>query len=104
MKQLTREEAVVFAESGAWKEMTDDQLVWFQFNQKKICVPVSHLHVALEGALGRDVYSHEFHSKNGWNRMINEFMGRREMLTPAESLSMLEQMTSKPLVVVVVGP
>ena len=60
MKQLTKEEAIAFAESGVWKEWTNEQIVRFQLFQNKMCMPFSRFHEAIEDVLGRSIWTHEF--------------------------------------------
>lgn len=60
MKQLTKEEAIAFAESGVWKEWTNEQIVRFQLFQDKMCMPFSRFHEAIEDVLGMSIWTHEF--------------------------------------------
>lgn len=80
-EQMTREEAIAFAESGAWKNMTDKQLVEIQLFTQLTCYPFSRFHQAIEACLGRPVYIHELASSNLRN-VQDEFLGDR----PAPSL------------------
>lgn len=58
--QLTRDQAIAFAESGAWKDMPMRERAVFQLNQDKLCMPFSAFHEAVEKATGRPVFTHEF--------------------------------------------
>ena len=60
MKQLTSEQAIAFAESGAWQNMNDEQIVRFQLFQDMLCMPFARFHEAISKVLDRDVYTHEF--------------------------------------------
>jgi len=60
MEQLTTEQAIAFAESGAWKELDNEQIVRFQLFQSKLCMPFTRFHEAIEKVLDRPVYTHEF--------------------------------------------
>lgn len=60
IKQLTTEEAIEFHDSDAWKELDFGQRARFQMSQKKLCMPFSVFHEAIEKTLGRPVFSHEF--------------------------------------------
>jgi len=62
MKQLTKEEAIEFYESGKWKEMSPEELFEFQIQQRYLAVPFDKFHEAAEKALGRSVWTHEFAS------------------------------------------
>jgi hypothetical protein len=74
--QLTKEQAIEFAESGAWKEMSLKHRAEFQMLQDKLCMPFDVFHEAVEKTLGRPVYTHEF----GLNRdglMAELFEGKK---------------------------
>ena len=60
MKQMTKDQAIAYAESGEWKKLTDEQLFLLQINQKLLCVPFGEFHRATEAILDRPVYTHEF--------------------------------------------
>jgi hypothetical protein len=59
-EQLTRAQALAFHDSGYWREMTPVDLATFQLEQPFLCVPWSVFHDAVERALGRGVWTHEF--------------------------------------------
>ena len=48
MEQLTKEQAIAFAESGEWKSWTDEQIVRFQLFQDKLCMDFGRFHEAME--------------------------------------------------------
>ena len=58
--QLTKEQAIKMFDSYLWKEWNDEQIVRFQLFQKKLCMPFSCFHSAVENVFGRQVYTHEF--------------------------------------------
>lgn len=60
MKQLTKEQAIAFGESKAYEGMSSRQIAQFQLSQRKLCMPFNVFHKAVEEALGRPVYTHEF--------------------------------------------
>jgi len=60
MRQLTRDEAIAFAESGAWQKMTDAEISAFQIEQECLCMPFHRFQQAMEQTLGRPVFTHEF--------------------------------------------
>ena len=64
MKQLTSEQAIVFGESEAWKDMSLEDIAKFQMSQDCLCMPFDVFHNAIEKTLGRPVFTHEF----GMNR------------------------------------
>jgi hypothetical protein len=62
MKQLTKDQAVAFATSEAYKTMNHKQIAEFQINQKCLCMPFRIFHEAVEKVLNRPVFTHEFGS------------------------------------------
>lgn len=77
MKEFTREEAIAFAKSGKWKEMSDRERALFQMYQKKLCMPLEVFYSSLREALGRPVYNHEL-AGAGWDTIIMELLGEVE--------------------------
>lgn len=75
MKKLTKEQAIEFHESGAWKNWTLDQVFWFQWPQDRLCVPMDVYHKAVEKVFGRPVFTHELGENNREN-MIAELEGK----------------------------
>jgi len=71
MKQLTIEEAEEFANSGIWKEWTDEQIVRFQLFQNILCMDINRYHKALENVLKRPVHLHEF---SFHEKLIKEYL------------------------------
>jgi len=59
-RQLTEDEAITLAESEVWKTWSDGEVAFFQIHQDKLCVPFTRFHEAVEKALGRPVWTHEF--------------------------------------------
>lgn len=60
MKQLTKDQAINFAESKAFSNMSYREIAEFQINQKKLCMPFSIFHKAVEKTIERPVFTHEF--------------------------------------------
>ena len=60
MKQLTPEQAIKFSESGAWEELSLIDRARFQLEQDLLCMPFDKFREAIEKALGRPVWTHEF--------------------------------------------
>lgn len=60
IEQLTREQAIEFHDSGAWKKLTLQQRAMFQMEQDKLCMPFDEFHKAVEATLDRPVWTHEF--------------------------------------------
>lgn len=87
MDQLTREQAIAFYDSGAWKKMSVKERAVFQMQQDRLCMPFNEFHKAVEEALGRPVFTHEF----GLNRdgVRAELEGQAMAPTFAEILALL---------------
>ena len=87
MKQLTREQALAFAENKLWQGMNHRQIAEFQIEQDRLCMPFSVFHEAIEKALGRPVYTHEF----GFNRegLRKELYGEKPAPTFEEILDLI---------------
>jgi len=60
MKQLTKEQAIGFADSGLYKCMSYREIAEFQIQQECLCMPFDVFHEAIEKTVGRSVYTHEF--------------------------------------------
>jgi hypothetical protein len=73
MKQLTKEEAIEFYESGKWEDWPDRALVGFQLFQRRLCIPFEVFHAATEKVLGRPVWTHEFGSVG---HLVAEYLGQ----------------------------
>jgi hypothetical protein len=74
-RQLTHDEAMALAMSGKWKKWSDVQRARFQLFQRRLCMPFDVYHKAIEVALGRPVWTHEFADgkslKDEWYGRIN---------------------------------
>lgn len=58
--EITREQAIALAESRFWESMTAREIAEFQLFTPKLCMPFDVFHRAMEQALGRDIFTHEF--------------------------------------------
>lgn len=72
MKEMTRDEAIAYAESGEWKNLTDQELVALQLHQRCLCIPLNEFQRAMEVVLGRPVWTHEFADPH---RLKEEYLG-----------------------------
>jgi hypothetical protein len=57
---ITHEQAIALCKSGWWKDKTAQEVVRFQLFTDLLCMPFSDYHEAIEKALGRPVWTHEF--------------------------------------------
>jgi hypothetical protein len=59
-QNITQEEAIVLANSKFWKHLTYQEIAEFQLFNDRLCMPFDVFHEAMEKALGRSVWTHEF--------------------------------------------
>jgi len=85
--KLTKKQAIALAKSEFWKDMTYFERAKFQLFTGKLCMPFEVFHEAIEKALGRPVYTHEF----GLNvkGLKEELLGKRKAPTLKEILDMI---------------
>lgn len=89
MRQLTKEEAIRFSDSRVWESWTHEQICDFQLFQKKLCMPFSVFHEAVEKTLGRPVFTHEFGLN--YDGIVQERLGIREAPTFEEIVAMIPE-------------
>lgn len=94
---MTRDEAVAMSESGWWKDKSPREIVAFQLYEEKLCMDFGDFHAAVERALGRPVYTHEF----GLNiaGLKAEFEGKRTPASMTEIIGQLKEI-GKPVIIV----
>jgi hypothetical protein len=85
---VSREEAIALYDSGFWKEMDYKERAKFQLFEKLLCMPFGVFHEAVEKALGRPVYTHEFGSGN-INNLQRELLGEAPAPTLEEIVSLI---------------
>lgn len=88
MTQLSKDQAVKMAESGAWKDWTDEQIVRFQLFQDRLCMDFSRYHEAITKVLGRPVYTHEFAFRH---ELIKEYLEVKDAPTFEEIISLIPE-------------
>ena len=86
MEQLTREQAIAFAENKGYEGWTARQIAEFQLQQRKLCVPMDVFNKAIEETLGRSVWTHEFAKPE---LLIKELGGDRPAQTMQEIIEMI---------------
>jgi hypothetical protein len=58
--ELRKVQAITFYDSHAWEQMDYVSRAKFQMLQPLLCMPFTIFHEAMEKALGRPVWTHEF--------------------------------------------
>lgn len=57
---MTKEEAIELYESGWWKDKPAREVARLQLSEDTLCMPFGEFHKAVEEALDRPVWTHEF--------------------------------------------
>lgn len=57
---MTKEEAIMIANSEWYLNCSDIEITAFQVYEEKLCMPFDIFHEAVETSLGRPVWTHEF--------------------------------------------
>lgn len=58
----TKEQAIAISDTKFWQSMTDVEITRFQLFQRRLMVPMDVFQEAVENALNRPVFTHEFGS------------------------------------------
>lgn len=88
MFEITREEAIKLAESEFWKDMTPREIAMFQMHNELLCMPFNVIHKAMEDALGRPVFTHEFAFAD---MLRKELLGEAPAPTLAEIINLIPE-------------
>ena len=85
---MTKEQAIALAKTKWWKSKTPEQVVRFQLFEEKLCMDFGDFQLAMEKALGRPVWTHEFADAD---RLKKEFLGESPAPTMDEILEMIPE-------------
>jgi len=96
MSELTKEQAIQMFESSWWVGKSPRVVCMFQLFEKRLCMPFDKFHEAVEEALGRSVWTHEFGLS--WERLQKEFLGEVSAPTMLEIIELIPE--SKRIIVV----
>lgn len=88
---ITKDQAIALADSGWWKDRTDEDLVSFQLFEDRLCMPFSEFHRAVEKCLSRPVWTHEFAGKAGQQRLQKEFLKEKPAPTFEEICNLIPE-------------
>jgi len=69
---MTREHAITLADSYWWAGVEPRRVAEFQLQEPLLCMPFDLFQMAVESALGRPVWTHEFAQPQ---RLIDELYG-----------------------------
>lgn len=96
--RLTREQAIELHNSKFWEEMSYRDRAMFQLNEPRLCMPFEIFHEAVEKAIGRPVYTHEF--AFGVDGLKQELMNGAPAPTFDEILSLIPERLQTTVLVV----
>lgn len=85
---MTKEQAVALAETEWWKGQSAHDIVMFQLFEERLCMDFGDFHEAMEQALHRPVWSHEFAFADNLKR---EFLGDRPAPTMEEIINLIPE-------------
>lgn len=83
---MTKDEAIALANSEFWLVMEPRDIALFQLSEPLLCMPFAVFHEAVEKALGRGVYTHEFIDTE---RLRKELLGEKPVPTLEEILDLI---------------
>jgi hypothetical protein len=86
MTELTEAQAKALAESKFWEPMSHRERAEFQLFTRRLCMPFSVFHEAMEKSLGRPVWTHEFADQES---LQQELMGHRPPPSFDEIMNMI---------------
>lgn len=86
---MTKEQAIALHDTGWWKNKTPEQIVRFQLFEPLLCMPFNDFHWAVEKALGRAIWTHEFGLN--YDGLKKEFLGEKPAPTMQEILEMIPE-------------
>ena len=61
---MSKDEALALIKTEWWVGRTDDEIARWQLNEERLCMPFDLFQKAVEGVLGRPVWTHEFADPN----------------------------------------
>lgn len=98
--QLTKEEAVEFADNRRWEKMTAKERGLFQLRQDRLCMPFNKVHEGITELLGRSVWTHEFAKPDA---LWREYLGLDEKPTLEDILDKLPPRLRDNMIVIGTG-
>jgi hypothetical protein len=86
-KSIGREKAIALANSNWWVGKPAKDVAKIGLFTKELCLPFHELHKAVEEALGRPVFTHEFGLN--YDGICQELLGERDAPTLEEIIEMI---------------
>jgi hypothetical protein len=84
---MTKEQAVALAQSDWWVGKSSRDIAMFQLHEPLLCMPFFVFHKALEEALKRPVFTHEFGLN--WKGLQRELRGETEQPSMEQILGLI---------------
>lgn len=85
---MTKEQAIAMSDTLWWIDRHPADVVSFQLFEPLLCMPFDVFHGAVESALGRPVWTHEF-ATSGVEGLRKEFLKERPARTFDEVLALI---------------
>ena len=82
---MTKEQALALVETEWWKDLDAKSIAGFQLFEPRLCMPFGEFQEAVQKALGRPVWTHEF----AFEALQDEFLGHRPRPTFAEIIELI---------------
>ena len=86
---LTKEQAVVLANTGWWTKIPSAEAALFQLFEERLCMPFSEFHAGVEKLLGRGVFTHEFAYCDKPGGLRDEALGKADRPTLQQILDLV---------------
>ena len=86
---IGRDAAIKLFDSAWWVGKTARELAEFQMSTAELCMPFGRFHKAMEEALGRPVFTHEFGLN--YDGLLAELMGERPAPTLQQVLELIPE-------------
>jgi hypothetical protein len=83
---IGRDAAIALCDSGWWSDKTPREIAEFQLFVDEISMPFVEFHGAMEKALGRPIWTHEFAFRDG---LVDEFLGDKPAPTFEEIVNLI---------------
>lgn len=87
-QSIGREKAIALAKSEWWKEKTPREIAKFQLFTTELSMPFGVFHEAMESALGRPVFTHEFAFADS---LAMELLGEKDAPTFDEIMELIPE-------------
>jgi len=88
-RNIGRDKAIALGKTKWWEKKSFREIAEFQLFVAELCMPFDKFHDAVEHALGRPVFTHEFGLN--YDGIVAEFLGNRSAPTLEEIIDMIPE-------------